>query len=58
MYFEVDFGTLQNNLRKDIHVRRKSLYLETFTVYLLNVPILYPLKKGFLVFSGGIKWEN
>ena len=47
MYFEVDFETLQNNLRKDIHVRQKILYLETFNVYLLSVTILYPLKKGF-----------
>ena len=30
--------------------------------FLANVPILYPLKHqktfGFLVFSGGIKWEH
>ena len=33
-----------------------------FNPFLANVPILYPLKtsenQGFLVFSGGIKWEH
>ena len=39
---------------------RKILYF--FNPFMTNIPILYPLKhqktKGFLVFSGSIKWEN
>ena len=38
-------------------------FVVNFNPFLSNVPILYPLKtlektKGFLVFSGGIKWEH
>ena len=33
--------------------------MRTTLAFLVNIPILYfPLKKGFLVFSGGLNWEH
>ena len=38
-----------------------DLLVACINQFLVNAPILYPLKTpeifGFLVFSGGIKWE-
>ena len=36
-----------------------GFYIRTTLAFLVNIPILYfPLKKGFLVFSGGLNWEH
>ena len=33
--------------------------MRTTLAFLVNIPILYfPLKKGLLVFSGGLNWEH
>ena len=34
------------------------LVLNQINPFTFNILILYPLNKGFLMFSGGIKWKH